>query len=63
MLIQLLLFILSLLLLLIGYCLVFKSNVVLQFLNAKDDLPSILSDYGKFFIIGGILKVGILGNR
>ena len=55
MLIQLLLFILSLLLLLIGYCLVFKSNVVLQFLNAKDDLPSILSDYGKFFIIGGIL--------
>ena len=55
MLIQLLLFILSLLLLLIGYCLVFKSNVVLQFLNAKDDLPSILSDYGKFFIIAGIL--------
>ncbi|HJD15575.1 MAG TPA: hypothetical protein IAA34_05770 [Candidatus Enterococcus stercoripullorum] len=55
MLIQLLLFILSLLLLLIGYCLVFKSNVVLQFLNTKDDLPSILSDYGKFFIIAGIL--------
>lgn len=55
MLIQLLLFILSLLLLLIGYCLVYKSNVVLQFLNAKDDLPSILSDYGKFFIIAGIL--------
>ena len=57
MLIQLLLFIMALLLLVIGYFLVFKTNVVLQFLSSKDDLASVLSDYGKFFIIGGILGV------
>ena len=57
MLIQILLFIMALLLLVIGYFLVFKTNVVLQFLSSKDDLASVLSDYGKFFIIGGILGV------
>lgn len=57
MLIQLLLFIMALLSLVIGYFLVFKTNVVLQFLSSKDDLASVLSDYGKFFIIGGILGV------
>ena len=55
MLIQLLLFIMALLLLVIGYFLVFKTNVVLQFLSSKDDPASVLSNYGKFYIIGGIL--------
>ncbi|CAI3436083.1 hypothetical protein [Enterococcus cecorum] len=57
MLIQILLFIMALLLLVIGYFLIFKTTIALQFLKPKEDLASVLSDYGKFFVIGGILGI------
>lgn len=57
MLIQILLFIMALLLLVIGYFLIFKTTIALQFLKPKEDLVSILSDYGKFFVICGILGI------
>ncbi|HJD15480.1 MAG TPA: hypothetical protein IAA34_05285 [Candidatus Enterococcus stercoripullorum] len=57
MLIQILLFIMALLLLVIGYFLIFKTTIALQFLKTKEDLASVLSDYGKFFVIGGILGI------
>ena len=57
MLIQILLFIMASLLLVIGYFLIFKTTIALQFLKPKEDLASVLSDYGKFFVICGILKI------
>ena len=57
MLIQILLFIMALLLLVIGYFLIFKTTIALQLLKPKEDLASVLSDYGKFFVIGGILGI------
>ena len=48
MLIQILLFIMASLLLVIGYFLIFKTTITLQFLKPKEDLASVLSDYGKF---------------
>ena len=50
MLIQILLFIMASLLLVIGYFLIFKTTIALQFLKPKEDLASVLSDYGKFFV-------------
>lgn len=57
MLIQILLFIMASLLLVIGYFLIFKTTITLQFLKPKEDLATVLSDYGKFFVIGGILGI------
>ncbi|CAI3342522.1 hypothetical protein CIRMBP1255_00943 [Enterococcus cecorum] len=57
MLIQILLFIMASLLLVIGYFLIFKTTIALQFLKPKEYLASVLSDYGKFFVIGGILGI------
>lgn len=57
MLIQILLFIMALLLLVIGYFLIFKTTIALHFLKPKEDLASVLSDYGKFFVICGILGI------
>lgn len=57
MLIPILLFIMAMLLLVIGYFLIFKTTIILQFLIPKEDLSSILSDYGKIFLICGILGI------
>lgn len=55
--IQILLFILSALLLFIGYSLVKKTSIFLAFLKEKEGLDAVLIDYGKFFIVGGILGI------
>ncbi|HJF18985.1 MAG TPA: hypothetical protein K8W13_01495 [Enterococcus columbae] len=55
--IQILLFILAALLLVIGYSLIKKTAIFLAFLKEKEGLDAVLIDYGKFYIVGGILGI------